>query len=93
MRAEIIGRIKEQKELKEYMASQSSEFIAIYGRRQVGKTFLVREMFGDNFAFLAETKTRKSLQLTFVTTYGVKPNAYASRVQSEVLLEDLFAEA
>lgn len=42
-------------------------------------------------AFLAETKTRKSIQLTFVTTYGVKPNAYSSRVQSEVLLEDLFA--
>ncbi len=44
-------------------------------------------------AFLAETKTRKSIQLTFVTTYGVKPNAYSSRVQSEVLLEDLFVEA
>ena len=25
--------------------------------------------------------------------YGVKPNAYSSRVQSEVLLEDLFAGA
>lgn len=32
MKTEIIGRIKEQKELKEYIASESSEFIAIYGR-------------------------------------------------------------
>lgn len=44
-------------------------------------------------AFLSETKTRKSLQLTFVTTYGVKANTYSSRIQSEVLLEDLFVEA
>lgn len=51
MKTEIIGRIREQKELKEYIASQSSEFIAVYGRRRVGKTFLIREMFGDNFAF------------------------------------------
>lgn len=43
-------------------------------------------------AFLSETKTRKSLHLTFVTTYGVKANAYSSHVQSQVLLEDLFAE-
>lgn len=40
MKTEIVGRVKEQKELKEYMASKSSEFIAIYGRRRVGKTFL-----------------------------------------------------
>lgn len=51
MKTEIIGRIREQKELKEYIASKSSEFIAVYGRRRVGKTFLIREMFGDNFAF------------------------------------------
>lgn len=42
--------------------------------------------------FLSETKTRKSIHLTFVTTYGVKANAYSSHVQSQVLLKDLFAE-
>jgi len=41
-------------------------------------------------AFQEETQTRKSLQLTFVTTYGVKQNAYSGHVQKEILLEDLF---
>lgn len=47
MKNKIVGRIKEQKDLMEYVASKESEFIAIYGRRRVGKTFLVREMFGE----------------------------------------------
>lgn len=62
MKSEIIGRIKEQKDLKEYMASKSSEFIAIYGRRRVGKTFLVREMLGDNFAFYVTGMDNVSMQ-------------------------------
>ncbi|MCL2661800.1 MAG: AAA family ATPase [Oscillospiraceae bacterium] len=49
----IVGRGEEQKLLHEYFVSEKSEFIAIYGRRRVGKTFLVREMFGDDFLFYA----------------------------------------
>jgi AAA+ ATPase superfamily predicted ATPase len=33
------------------MASDQSEFTVIYGRRRVGKTFLVREYFQQRFAF------------------------------------------
>lgn len=62
MKGEIVGRIKEQKDLKEYMASKSSEFIAIYGRRRVGKTFLVREMLGDDFAFYVTGMDNVSMQ-------------------------------
>ena len=42
--------------------------------------------------FHAETKTRKALHQTFVTTYGVKKNMYSGTVQSEVLLDDLFVK-
>lgn len=42
--------------------------------------------------FRAATKTRKALHQTFVTTYGVKKNMYSGNVQSEVTLDDLFAE-
>lgn len=42
--------------------------------------------------FRSSTKTRKSLHLTFVTTYGVKKNIYSGNVQSEVTLDDLFSE-
>lgn len=49
----IIGREAEQELLYEYLASERSEFIALYGRRRVGKTFLVREALGSNFVFYA----------------------------------------
>ena len=34
--------------------------------------------------------TRKSLHVTYVTTYGLRRNSYAKNVQSEVTLDDLF---
>jgi uncharacterized protein len=49
--ATIIGRLFEQNELQSYYQSDSSEFVAIYGRRRIGKTYLVREFFKDNFDF------------------------------------------
>ncbi len=45
MEETIIGRKKELKVLDEYYASGKAELIAVYGRRRVGKTFLVREHF------------------------------------------------
>lgn len=47
----LIGRIAEQKRLREAYESDASEFIAVYGRRRVGKTYLVRETFDNRFAF------------------------------------------
>lgn len=41
----IIGRKKEIAILKEAFNSQNSEFVAIYGRRRVGKTYLTRQLF------------------------------------------------
>ena len=51
MNKDIVGRKKEQESLIRYMNSEESEFIAIYGRRRVGKTFLVRKLLGDQFSF------------------------------------------
>ena len=48
---EIIGRDLEQSALNSLYHSSKSEFIAVYGRRRIGKTFLIREMFKDRFAF------------------------------------------
>lgn len=42
--------------------------------------------------FKDETGTRKSVHLTFVTTYGVKRNENAWMVQSEVTLDDIFKQ-
>lgn len=48
---ELIGRTKEAALLKEYAESQQAEFIAVYGRRRVGKTFLLGKVFSDDFVF------------------------------------------
>ena len=47
----IIGRKVEIKALQQYAKSGKSEFVAIFGRRRVGKTFLVKKIFGDKLAF------------------------------------------
>ena len=42
--------------------------------------------------FIDVSGTKKTIQLTFVTTYGVKKNIYSSRVTNQVVLSDLFKE-
>ena len=50
MKENIVGREIEIETLENYIASRKSEFIAIYGRRRVGKTFLAKELFEDKYA-------------------------------------------
>lgn len=45
------GRKAEQERLQTAMASSSAELIAIYGRRRIGKTFLVRQTCRDALVF------------------------------------------
>ena len=49
----FIGREKEISALKSCFESDKSEFVAVYGRRRVGKTFLIKELFGAGFTFYA----------------------------------------
>ena len=62
----LIGRNVEKKELLKAYSSEYSEFVAVTGRRRVGKTFLVRETFNYKFAFqhsgLANQNTRTQLR-------------------------------
>lgn len=62
---DIIGRQKEIKQLEKVKNSRKSEFVVVYGRRRVGKTFLVREFFDYTFDFqligLANATTKQQL--------------------------------
>lgn len=49
--SKIIGRKREIEELNQLYNSDKSEFIAIYGRRRVGKTFLVDQALKDKITF------------------------------------------
>ncbi|MCQ2265007.1 MAG: ATP-binding protein [Bacteroidales bacterium] len=47
----IIGRKKEIEELERLYYSDRPEFVAVYGRRRIGKTFLIKQALKDKFTF------------------------------------------
>ena len=47
----IVGRENERKELLELLEKDESQFCAVYGRRRVGKTYLIRETFVATLLF------------------------------------------
>ncbi len=74
----MIGREAEKKILKEALSSRSAELIAIYGRRRVGKTYLIRtvyekelilELTGLNNAAFSEQL--ENFNLTLIRTFGL----------------------
>ena len=63
----MIGRKKEQIILQNCLESPRAEFVVVYGRRRVVKTFLIKEYFNNSFAFYAtgisNAKTREQLKI------------------------------
>ena len=47
----MIGRWEESRILQERYAGSDAEFIAVYGRRRVGKTYLIDETFAGRITF------------------------------------------
>lgn len=66
----FVGRETQLKELRTVLHSQRPEFIVVYGRRRVGKTFLIREAVNNEFTFYftASDNISKSQQLANFST-------------------------
>jgi hypothetical protein len=63
--------------------------------KYVQEQFIIDKKQDENLrnkraVFKYETKTRKAVHLTMITTYGVKHNEYWGNIQSEVMMDDLF---
>ncbi len=56
----IAGRKAEIKLLKFLLQKEESEFVAVYGRRRVGKTFLVRQVYKNEIVFECSGLHKKS---------------------------------
>jgi AAA+ ATPase superfamily predicted ATPase len=56
----ILGRDREKALLNKLLHSKKAEFLAIYGRRRIGKTFLIHEFFQHQGIYLRITGTRKA---------------------------------
>lgn len=67
----IVGRAKEIKQLDNIVEREKSDFLAVYGRRRVGKTYLIREYFEYTFDFqltgLANATTQQQLLNFYVS--------------------------
>jgi len=67
----IIDRTEEIKKLEKFLKSPKSEFVAVYGRRRVGKSYLIEEVYKNKIAFRAigsyikdkDEKSYRQLQL------------------------------
>ncbi len=62
----LIGRRKEQDLLLQCLNSNRPEFLVVYGRRRIGKTYLIKEFFNYTFSFyatgIADANTRAQLR-------------------------------
>ena len=96
----IIGRTEEISRLNGYLISDKAEFLVIYGRRRVGKTFLIREFFNNKFYFYmsgAENASKEEQLFNFKTainkyskfSYPSAVSWQAAFVQLQHFLENL----
>ena len=58
----VIGREEEIAILNDKFVSSKSEFVALYGRRRIGKTFLIRNVFEGKFTLRLTGMAQVSLQ-------------------------------
>ena len=76
---EIIGRTAEYKQFESFLESDKAEFLVVYGRRRVGKTFLIKSFFKNKFSFYlsgAENASKEEQLVNFsnaLSEYGKMP--------------------
>jgi AAA+ ATPase superfamily predicted ATPase len=81
---QIIGRKEERANLDRLLESKKSEFVIVFGRQRVGKTFLVSEYFDNKFTFYhtGMANTEMAIQLKnfnfSLRKYGNMPYSKAS---------------
>ena len=75
---QLIGREREMKELTRLKESSQAEFVVLYGRRRVGKTFLVRSFFDDKFTFYC-TGLAKGNRLQQLKNFGKQLSEYSGK--------------
>lgn len=74
----IIGREDEIFILSDLLKSNQPELLAIYGRRRVGKTFLIKTFYNDNIVFSCTGQYKGSTE-TQLANFSEQLNVYFSR--------------
>ncbi len=86
----IAGRKREMQILSDALSSHRSELIAVYGRRRIGKTYLIREYFENKitFSFTGLSEGKKPEQIkNFMLKLNEVTNKFAAQKQPADWLE------
>ena len=75
---EVIGRKEELAELRIVRESDDPEFVVVYGRRRVGKTFLVNQFFGNDFVFKVTGIAERGEKKKQLANFGESLRRYGS---------------
>ncbi len=88
----LIGREQETAKLDSMLASGNAEFLVVYGRRRVGKTFLIRQHLKDNivFDFTGTREGTKEEQLNNFFEEYLKRTKGTKEKQSPLTWQDAF---
>ena len=74
----MIGRKAEIQALDRDLQKEESQFVAVYGRRRIGKTLLIREKFRDQFVFY-HTGVRDGNQAEQLQAFQISLKQYGLR--------------
>lgn len=80
----IVGRKSQTEILKKAYESHESEFVAIYGRRRIGKTYLIREFFNEKITFELTGILGASLKDQLENFAGSMERAIGTGIQPKV---------
>lgn len=75
--AKLIGREKELLQLAALRDSNESHFVVVYGRRRVGKTFLINHFFNDTYTFKVTGLAKKDKKMQ-LANFGASLRKYGS---------------
>jgi uncharacterized protein len=78
----MIGRKKEIERLERLIESKRSDFLAITGRRRVGKTFLIDTVLGKYYCF-SMTGIKNASAKEQLVNFGVKLSEYDGNLKPE----------
>ena len=76
METTIIGRKEEQETLVKTLSSGRSEMVAVFGRRRVGKTFLIKQVYQEHIVF-EMTGLQKGLNKKQLQNFSLQLGIYA----------------
>jgi len=79
----------------DFIIDRNDNIINLCEMKYSTRKFAITKSLDENLrnkrsVFIEETKTKKSVHITMITTYGIKRNAYWNNIRSELSLDELF---